>query len=823
MNERPTLSRLSFRAFLATFLMCLHAPADAATSLVAWGRNDTGQSTVPTNLPDVVAVAAARNYAVALRENGTLAGWGDLNGDWTNAVSRFDDIVAIDAMYQIGLLLRRNGTVVAFNSTGDFDIHVPADLTNATAIAASVSHALALRADGSVTAWNLFAPGPLAAPAGLTNVIAIAAGSAHSVALTGEGRVVAWGDNQLRQIDVPAGLNEVVAIEAGWSHTVALRRNGTVVSWGNNQFGQLKLPSTSIIKTVAIAAGGYHSLGLWESGTVLASGRNNDGQSAVPPLANVVKIAAGMDNSIALQNDGRPFMLKPNSRRLAYRGNTVHLDGRATGAARPRYQWKFQGLDLPRETNAFLTVSNAAPEQSGAYSVTAFNAAGDSATTDVQLEILDSPPVMLIQSRANPVTFIGSRVILSGLVQGSRPMAYQWFRDAVAIPGGTNSDLVLNRVSRADGGAYSLRATNAMGVATSQSIPVIPVPVALWGRNVDWESELTPALSNVVAASAGRYFGLGLTSEGRVVAWGENSQGQTNVPAEATNIVAIAAGDDFSAAVREGGALICWGRDIGTSHLALSNVISIACGNRYGLALLPDGRVRGFGAPLFGSSTNIPPEATNVVAVVCGSSSSYALTHDGRVLAWGPDNSGQTKVVPEGLTNVVSLAAGSAFVLAVRATGQVVGWGQDTSGQASAPSLLNDIAGVAAGFQHSIAVRRDGSVVAWGGNLNAQVEVPQFLNGVTSIDAGGDFSVAVIDEDFERYGMVELFEPHLTGAGVSLSVPTRRGHTYWLEASASLEGSRWRRIQGAAGNGSRITLSDPTPDDGERYYRVRRQ
>ena len=44
-----------------------------------------------------------------------------------------------------------------------------------------------------------------------------------------------------------------------------------------------------------------------------------------------------------------------------------------------------------------------------------------------------------------------------------------------------------------------------------------------------------------------------------VIAWGANTQGQCNVPPSATNVVAVAGGGTFSLALRSDGSVVAWG------------------------------------------------------------------------------------------------------------------------------------------------------------------------------------------------------------------------------------------------------------------------
>ena len=91
-------------------------PAVAATpsgTVVPWGgQNYWGESTVPTGLSGVVAVAGGGVHSLALKSDGTVAAWGHL------------------------------------------DAAIPAGLTDVIAIAAGSSHSLGLKSDGTVVAWG---------------------------------------------------------------------------------------------------------------------------------------------------------------------------------------------------------------------------------------------------------------------------------------------------------------------------------------------------------------------------------------------------------------------------------------------------------------------------------------------------------------------------------------------------------------------------------------------------------------------------------------------------------------------------------------------
>ena len=197
-------------------------------TVVAWGYNEFGQTSVPAGLTGVAAVAAGVYHTVALKQDGSVVSWGYNGNGQTSVPAGLSGVAAIAVGAYHTVVLKQDGSVVAWGDNYSWDntysgqTSVPAELTNVVAIAAGGYHTVALKQDGSVVAWGYNGSGQTSAPTGLTGVVAIAAGNLHTVALKQDGRVIAWGNNDSGQTSLPAGLTGVVAIATGASHSVAL-------------------------------------------------------------------------------------------------------------------------------------------------------------------------------------------------------------------------------------------------------------------------------------------------------------------------------------------------------------------------------------------------------------------------------------------------------------------------------------------------------------------------------------------------------------------------------------------------------------------------
>ena len=82
-------------------------------------------------------------------------------------------------------------------------------------------------------------------------------------------------------------------------------------------------------------------------------------------------------------------------------------------------------------------------------------------------------------------------------------------------------------------------------------------------------------------------YGIGAAA-GTVVAWGNNANGQTNAPVSLTNVLAVASGSAFNLALRAGGPVIGWGTNgSGQTNIpiGLTNVAAISGGVNFALAI----------------------------------------------------------------------------------------------------------------------------------------------------------------------------------------------------------------------------------------------
>src|SRR5207302_9268267 len=105
----------------------------------------------------------------------------------------------------------------------------------------------------------------------------------------------------------------------------------------------------------------------------------------------------------------------------------------------------------------------------------------------------------------------------------------------------------------------------------------------------------------------------------------------------------------------------------------------------------------------------------------------------------------------------------------------------------------------------------------WGQDYYHQNEVPPTLGGVIAIADGVDHSLAIV-----RAGLT-LDNPRWRNGVFTVSVQTQAGKTYTLQYKVALPDTAWICLPAVMGNGSTLTLSDPTASSSQRLYRANGQ
>jgi Zn-dependent metalloprotease/alpha-tubulin suppressor-like RCC1 family protein len=773
----------------------------------------------PGSPSDVAAVASGLNFGLALRTNGTVFGWGNNTLGQYSIPSSMSNVVTISAGSDSSLLVTDDGKVFAYggdqNSSVFYKLTVPERLDHVVDVSVGAQHWMALKDDGSVVGWGSYA----SKTPQLTNAVAISAGCGRNLALKADGTVVAW--NSQGPTDVPSGLSNVVAISANFGFnyriwSMALKADGTVVAWGDNSDLQTNIP-TGLCNVVAISAGVVFTAGTWK------------------------------ECAYALVGSGAPFIQPLPMRRVVSPGRKTFLYAAATGQPPITYQWYHDGVPMVDSTNSLLNLNVSGIAEGGDYWLAVSNSLGTATSSVVKLTVPSAP--IIEYPPEDQTIFPGGTGVLSVSAGGVGPLSYQWYENQTAIPGATNSTLVLSNLMANQTG-ISVVVSNQYGVTQTTPTVASLVPIAAWGTNNYGQCSVPASMTNVVAIAGGKWHTLALRDDGTVAGWGADSSPssgtfdfityyQSTIPRGLVNVKAIAAGGLMSLALKNDGTVAKWG--YGPDGLNMVNGASAVCaGDYHWLALMTNGTVVAVGNNST-YATAVTLGTTNlsgVKAISAGYGYSLALMSNGTVTAWGiftqTDYNGGQQSVPADLTNVVAINAGYKTALALKADGTVTAWGDNSYGQLNVPDGLSNVVAIS-GSTAFLALKQDGTVVAWGGTgteAYGQANVPIGLSNVTAIASNGRHSLALV----KMPGAV----PPLTNAPAPVFLPVARseadgntlilswsaaqvGRTYQLQYKTNLFQPAW--IDFTAVTATNTTASAPIPltSDPQRYYRLRMQ
>ena len=337
------------------------------------------------------------------------------------------------------------------------------------------------------------------------------------------------------------------------------------------------------------------------------------------------------------------------------------------------YQWQFNGSNIPGASATSYTVTSVQTTNLGAYRVVVSNS---------------------VDSLASSNAVLGFGRVASWGLSG------------------------YNATSAA------LEATNPMSIAGGGywNLALRPDRTLLaWGNNASGQTNAPTDLTNVISIAAGTAHGLALRSDGGIAIWGISGFGKTNIPSNVSNVVAIAAGSFHSLALRSDGTVAARGFSSATNvPPGLSNVVAISAGGS-SLALKADGTVVQWGG-------NPGPPLSNIVAIAAGAGFCLALGGDSKVVAWGQNSYGILDVA--GLSNIVAIAAGDFQGMALRANGTVAAWGYPAT--TNVPPNLTNVIAISAGDYHNLALVGDGPPVMNASITNANWSTNGFQLSIPS-------------------------------------------------------------------------------------------
>lgn len=539
--------------------------------LSVWGGSSAIR-TIPTSVTNSLSqVAAGSGFIAVLRNDSTVIAWGENESGQTTvpsslAIARTATdplrVVGLTAGGRHALALRANGSVVAWGDNTFGQRNVPANLATVVQVAAGDRHSLALLQNGTVVCWGDTTFGQCPPPT-LLGVAQIRAAGWHSVALLYNKTAIAWGRNHKGQIQLPTTQN-TVDIATSSSATALLQANGTVIMVGDSTASQQDL---SGITFQQLGAGAYHFLGITTQGSVQSWGLNGSNQLDIPAgLQNVFAVTGGSNFSVALRyNQPSPTTTPLSTTTIP----TVNLPTIPTALPLPIYSsmttWGSVST-IPPVTDTDIVAAAITSDTIGIVhqdgSVTLNQASGS---------LFPTPPnnarsnIHTIQLGDFGAVVNRNRQLIVWGNAPSVPVAFQQHIREISLM--ANHLVIVTIDNRIWSNLFPISAAKPIrhiaAGATFAGILYDDGSVEVVSTdNREGINAIPPDAVTLREIAAGTNHLLGLRSDGRVVAWGaqRNDVGQTGVPFSAqSGIVAIAAANQYSIALATDGTLVAWG------------------------------------------------------------------------------------------------------------------------------------------------------------------------------------------------------------------------------------------------------------------------
>ncbi|MBW4039730.1 MAG: hypothetical protein HIU91_12850 [Acidobacteria bacterium] len=161
-----------------------------------------------------------------------------------------------------------------------------------------------------------------------------------------------------------------------------------------------------------------------------------------------------------------PEVVRGPASQTVIAGQTATFSVTADGTAPLSYQWSENGVALKGANGASYTTPATTGTDNGAvFSVTVTNAVGGASSASAMLTV-ELPPA-IVTPPANQVVTAGQMTTFTVGATGTGPLAYQWYRNGVAIPGATGASYSTMTSGNDNGAIFTAVVTNMAGTVTT--------------------------------------------------------------------------------------------------------------------------------------------------------------------------------------------------------------------------------------------------------------------------------------------------------------------------------------------------------------------
>ncbi len=176
-----------------------------------------------------------------------------------------------------------------------------------------------------------------------------------------------------------------------------------------------------------------------------------------------------------------------------------------TGGGTYTYRWYLNNTLIAGATATPYIVESLTAANAGAYSADVTNALGTTRLSAGTVTVGATGSPTLALQPISKIVVPGATFTLAASATGSG-LAYQWFRNSVALSGETGAILLRNNANAADSGSYAVRITNSSGSVTTHAATITLSPTASLPANISVRTNvatdtLVPPASSFKAAA----------------------------------------------------------------------------------------------------------------------------------------------------------------------------------------------------------------------------------------------------------------------------------------------------------------------------------
>ncbi len=580
---------------------------------------------------------------------------------------------------------------------------------------------------------------------GLNAIKAISVGDNYVVALDASGVLWAWGADSALVLGPGAtgdsgtplqvtGLPPIRFVSAGHAHVLAIDQTGAVWTWGTASAGEMGPNVTATATPV---------------------------QVTIPATPSAVKeVAAGYDFSLALLGTGK--MMAWGNGANGGLGGSLSSTSTPTAWLKPPPGVSYAITHIVAYKQGLALQANGTVLSwgyGGAYG-TGLGRASNTATPTVIPGLSHIKEVVVMGDNSGAIDSAGQLWLWGGNEGASMGLGIS---GPVETPNATG---ITGMTSLGGASDHLIANGPAIGIIDTGSNSNGQLAIGAQGAASDWEQSFFADNNGYSAVAAGNGFTLALFKDGSVHSVGRNDVGElglgtsggfTTADAQIpnlTNIIALAAGDRFALALRADGTVFSWGN------------------NDYGQ--LANGNTLDIPTPVQVAGL------TGISMIAAGADHAIAVSNTGSVFVWGRSNHYELGLgnlnevfTPTQLTGFtgtpLAVSASGDHTLLLTTTG-LYSFGSNGSGECGQGSIidiqvptlvagLSNVAQIAAGRHHSLVLTSSGQIQAFGDDSAGElgdnattnqttpetITLPSYFNFPPSSIAAGNMTSFVAD------------------------------------------------------------------------------